>query len=283
MRIENKVAVITGASSGFGKNLAKRLVGKGAKVVLADLNIKEGEQLAQELNKSKSTKVAVFIQCNVTDDRQLRAAIDKAQSEFGGFDIMINNAGIIEKRHLFADETENWKAVLDVNLTAVVNGTRLAVDAFRRQGKKPEGSVVVNTASIAGLGPFAMAPAYTASKYGVVGLTQTFRRDLILSHETIQPTEEKKRDPRGGENSAYEAIHELGIRVNAVAPAWAITGLVDGIRETVDKMAITVPVERVMEAFEMLIENDDYCGNIAVVLQNKPVYIHGMPVSTSKL
>ncbi|KAF8940119.1 hypothetical protein BGZ47_007874, partial [Haplosporangium gracile] len=134
MRVENKVAIITGASSGLGKALAERLVSKGAKVILGDIDIRDGLHLANELNYGKKEEVAYFVQCDVTKYDQQAALFTAAQAHFGRVDIIANNAGIAENVPLWEDEEGIWKKVIDIDLSAVIEGTRLGIEALKKQG-----------------------------------------------------------------------------------------------------------------------------------------------------
>ncbi|KAF9963611.1 hypothetical protein BGZ70_007303 [Mortierella alpina] len=272
MHVQGKVAIITGAASGFGKALAKRLVNKGAKVLLADIDVNGGEKLAAELNGSgsKSKKVAHFVRCDVTSIQDLSSLFPEALKHFHRFDIMINNSGIMEKTHLFADDHRYWHKVLAVDLVAVIEGTRLAIDAFKvekRAGRLEQGGAIVNTASIVGLYPFPQAPVYTAAKFGVVGFTRCFKREL---HEkSTSYLAESGRGHNDGTHSAYEAVHEMGIRVNAVGPTWADTGLITDIREMATGMMPLVSVDLVVDAFMLLIEDDSLSGDVATIRPEK--------------
>lgn len=93
-----------------------------------------------------------------------------AKTHFGGVDIVINNAGIAERTPLWEDDKGFWKKVIDIDLTAVIEGTRLGIQVLREQGR---GGVIVNTASLAGLYPQPLTPVYSAAKFGVIGLTRS--------------------------------------------------------------------------------------------------------------
>ncbi|KAF9571458.1 hypothetical protein EC968_000489 [Mortierella alpina] len=276
MHVANKVAIITGASSGFGKALAKRLISKGAKVLLADIDVNGGEKLAEELNDSKSKKVAHFVRCDVTSIQDLSSLFPEALKYFHRFDIMVNNSGIMEKTHLFADDHKYWHKVLAVDLVAVIEGTRLAIDAFKvekRAGRLEQGGAIVNTASIAGLYPFPQAPVYTAAKFGVVGFTRCFKKEF---HGKSTPyLDESGTDHGGDTHSAYEAVHEMGVRVNAVGPTWADTGLIKDIREMATGMMPLVSVNLVVDAFMLMIEDDSLSGDVATIRPGKGIHIVG--------
>ncbi|KAG0218850.1 hypothetical protein B0O80DRAFT_251579 [Mortierella sp. GBAus27b] len=249
MLVQDKVAIITGASSGFGKALALRLVGKGAKVILADIDVKDGELLAGELNQGKKDKVAYFVQCNVTNYAQQAAMFEAAEKHFGRVDIVVNNAGIAEYTPLWDDAEGIWKKVIDIDLSAVIEGTRLGILALKKQG---HGGVIINTASLAGLYPQPVMPVYSAAKFGVIGLTRSFK-DF-------------------GSN----------IRVNAVAPSFSDTKIISQFKEAVMSLAPLVPVEQVIDAFMMLIEDDSYSGDIARITAQYGITVIGRATRNSK-
>ncbi|KAF8934408.1 hypothetical protein BGZ58_005723 [Dissophora ornata] len=207
------------------------------KVILADIDIKDGERLANELNYG----------CDVTNYGHQADMFKAAEKHFGGVDIIINNAGIAEKNPLWEDDEGAWKKVIDIDLSAVVEGTRLGIQALKKQGR---GGVIINTASLAGLYPQPLTPVYSAAKFGVIGLTRSCK--------------------------------ELGdnIRVNAVAPS--DTKIISGVKELVMTMAPLVPVELVIDAFMMLIEDDSYRGDVARVTPKYGVSIIGRTVGNSK-
>ncbi|KAG0045492.1 hypothetical protein BGZ83_009313 [Gryganskiella cystojenkinii] len=246
MHVQDKVAIITGASSGLGKALAERLVSKGAKVILGDIDLKDGLRVAAELNHGKDKEVAYFVQCDVTKYDQQADLFTAAKKRFGGVDIIVNNAGIAENAPLWEDKKGIWKKVIDIDLSAVVEGTRLGIEALTAQGR---GGVILNTASLAGLYPQPRTPVYSAAKFGVVGLTRSFKG------------------------------FGKGIRVNAVAPSFADTKIIAPIKEDVMKIAPLVTVEMVTDAFMLLIEDDSYDGDIARVTPQYGISVLGRPTA----
>ncbi|KAI1319143.1 hypothetical protein EDD11_004786 [Mortierella claussenii] len=250
MHVENKVAIITGASSGLGKALAERLVSKGAKVILGDIDRNDGLRLASELNHGKEHQVAYFVQCDVTNYSQLASLFTAAKSQFGGVDIIVNNAGIAEHSPLWEDSKGIWKKVIDIDLSAVVEGTRLGIEALQQQDKE---GVILNTASLAGLYPQPRTPVYSAAKFGVVGFTRSFK-----------DFENKK------------------IRVNAVAPSFAPTKIIEPIKEAVYKMGPLITIDTVTDAFLLLIEDDSFRGDIARITPQYGIQVLGKTAGGSK-
>jgi meso-butanediol dehydrogenase/(S,S)-butanediol dehydrogenase/diacetyl reductase len=183
--LKGKVAVVTGAGRhrGLGEAMAKRLAAEGARVVITDIGTAKGEQFAKqhvgtsaemdeivaEIKKAGGEAVAQV--CDVLDERQVEAAVQKAVSAWGRIDIMINNAGI---GYLMTDilslQQKDWDAVLNVNLRGCFFGTKHAAKQMIKQG---QGGVIINIASQAAKRGFAGAAAYVSSKHGLVGLTRT--------------------------------------------------------------------------------------------------------------
>lgn len=167
MRLEGKVAVITGAASGMGRAMAELFVAEGAKVVAADWNAEALDGAVAEVGANGGAITG--IQGNVADQAQAEAIIDKAIESYGRLDILCNNAGVMDNNHGAADLTnEMWERVLGINLNGPMYLTRKAIPAMLASG----GGVIVNTASVAGVGGGAAGLAYTVSKHGLVGMTK---------------------------------------------------------------------------------------------------------------
>ena len=215
MRLEGKVAAITGAASGFGRASAERFVQEGARVVLGDIQEAEGAAVAESLGDA-----AVFVPCNVTREEDIARLVDTAVEHFGRLDIMFNNAGIVGTVGPIATTpADEWKFTVDILLNSVFYGCKHAARVMTPQGS---GSII-STASTAGilggLGPH----CYTACKHAVVGLTK---------------------------GVAAELCHQ-GIRVNCIAPAGMATAMVaevsTGDHTDIDKtkaiLASTSPIK----------------------------------------
>jgi NAD(P)-dependent dehydrogenase (short-subunit alcohol dehydrogenase family) len=168
MDIDGKVAVVTGAGSGIGRATALAFAAAGSSVVVADIDEVGGAETVGLVHDS-GAGAAVFVRADVTEARSVEAMFAAAQSEFGGVDIVHNNAGLVCGEPLWPDITpETLLRVMNVNLGGVVLGTRLAIPYLRRR----DGGAIVNTASMAALFPMTVDPIYSATKAGVTMFTR---------------------------------------------------------------------------------------------------------------
>ena len=172
MTFESRTALITGGAIGFGRAFARALAAEGANVVLADIDVDGAERTAAELVSSGAHAIAV--DCDVADADQVDAAVAAASAQFGGIDIVINNAGLHLTKYnqpfgaLSRDEIRN---LFDVNVMGVINVTLACRDSMRDRG----GGVVLNISSMAG---YQSATPYAVSKLTVRGLTVAFATEL---------------------------------------------------------------------------------------------------------
>ena len=165
--LEGKVSIITGASSGIGAATAKIFAREGASLALVDVNVEGGQRVASEIQSGGGE--AMFVQTDVSDEEEVRFAIEQTVSRFGRLDCAFNNAGISGgKIPLTNYPRELWDRVIAVNLT----GVWLCVQQEIRQMLENGGGSIVNTASIAGLIGWGVG-AYSAAKHGVIGITRS--------------------------------------------------------------------------------------------------------------
>ena len=168
MDMRGKVAVITGAGSGIGRATAVRLAREGASVIVADLDEPGSRETVARITEVGGTAAAV--QADVTRETDVRRMLATAEEQYGGVDILCNNAGITSGTLDFTQATsEQWQRVIDVNLRAVILGTHLALPLLRRRG----GGAIVHTASLAAFVGFPPDPVYAATKAGVVMFTHS--------------------------------------------------------------------------------------------------------------
>lgn len=168
--IENKVVVITGASSGLGEALARRLVKDGAKLVLGARRVDRLKKLAQDLNLSPEAAV----QTDVTQPEQVQALVDKAVSLYGRVDVMVNNAGLMPHSLLERKKFDDWNAMIDVNLKGVLYGIAAALPYMQQQ----KSGHIINTSSVAGHKVRAGSAVYAATKTAVRVISEGLRQEV---------------------------------------------------------------------------------------------------------
>lgn len=217
-----KVALVTGGASGLGRVSAIALAKEGAKVVVSDVSVGEGEATVQMITQAGGQ--AIFTKTDVTKSSEVEAMVAETIKTFGRLDFALNNAGVDGVRARTADYPEDlWHQVININLTGVFLCLKQELPVMVKQGS----GVIVNMSSVAGVTGFPGHAAYTASKHGVIGLTKTAAIDYA----------------------------KLGIRVNAICPAYTRTPMVTRMLEqTPDleaKLISRVPLRRLGTAEEI--------------------------------
>ncbi|TNB74174.1 glucose 1-dehydrogenase [Arthrobacter sp. BB-1] len=168
-RVIDKVALVTGGARGIGAAVAARLHGEGARVVIGDVLDEEGKETAERMGSG-----ALYVHLDVTSPQDWEAAVGAAVETFGGLNILVNNAGIVNFASIEDYTLDQWNAVIAVNLTGTFNGIKAAIPAL----KHSKGGSIINISSIAGIRGYEQIPGYTASKFGVRGLTKSAALDL---------------------------------------------------------------------------------------------------------
>ena len=245
MRLKDKVCIVTGGAAGIGKATAQKFASEGAQVVICDVNAELGQALANELGNNAS-----FYKVNVTNRHEVQSWIEDVIAKYGRIDVLINNAGITRDGQFvkFKDgelvgqmSEEAFDAVIAVNLKGVFNCTQAVVPFMIKQG----GGCVVSASSVVGLyGNFGQTN-YAATKFGVIGMTKTWAREL----------------------GRYQ------IRVNAVAPGFVLTDMVLKMPENVlATMANNTPLKRLAQPEEIA---NVYCW----LASDEASYVHGAVIS----
>ncbi|MCS5669027.1 MAG: glucose 1-dehydrogenase [Dehalococcoidia bacterium] len=172
MRLEGKVALITGAARGQGAAEARLFAQEGAKVLLADVSDPEGIAVAAEIAEAGGN--AVYVHLDVTNEAEWDAAVQVAVSSFGKLDVLVNNAGIWRRGHVMETSSEQWDDIMDVNAKGVFLGTKAAIPEMRKAG----GGSIVNISSTAGLVGSKTSSAYSASK----GAVRIFSKSTAIQY-----------------------------------------------------------------------------------------------------
>jgi NAD(P)-dependent dehydrogenase (short-subunit alcohol dehydrogenase family) len=215
LSFENKVALVTGAASGMGLATANAFAHVGAAVVLADF--REAAVKAEAEKLTASGHKAIAISCDVSDDAQVAAMMDRTIAEFGRLDAAFNNAGVMARIAPTAESRyEEWERVIGINLRGVWSCMKYELRQMERQGT----GAIVNNASVGALTGNPGIGSYIASKHGVIGLTRTAALEYVKN----------------------------GIRVNAVNPGLIDTQIardvVSGDEQAYGEIAKSVPIGR---------------------------------------
>jgi len=235
MRLENKVAIITGAAQGIGRATALRFAKEGARVVVADIELETARNAVQEITAASGTAIAVEV--NVTDRDSVDKMVQTALATYGRIDILVNNAGILRDAQLRKMTEEDFDAVINVNLKGVFNCTQAVSPIMVKQGS----GVILNASSVvAAYGNFGQTN-YVAAKAGVVGMTKVWAREL----------------------------GRKGIRVNAVAPGIIRTRMTEGIPDKIMEKLL----ERI--ASNRLGEPEEVANAYLWLASNEASYVNG--------
>jgi NAD(P)-dependent dehydrogenase (short-subunit alcohol dehydrogenase family) len=246
MRLESKVAIVTGGGSGIGRATSIAFAAEGAAVVVADVVVESGEETVEIIRSAQGQ--AVFVKTDVTQADDVRAMVDKAVEVFGRLDCAFNNAGITAPRvSVSRCPEDSWDRMIAINLKGVFLCMKYELPAMLRSG----GGSIVNTSSVQGLVADDGHPAYAASKHGVLGLTKT----------------------------AAVQYAKAGIRVNAVCPGIVRTPMTERVfADNPDTKATVLamqPMERLAMPEEVAQAVIWLCSKEASFITGHPLPIDG--------
>ena len=241
MKLQGKVAIVTGATKGIGIGCADEMLKEGAKVVLTGRSVDLGKEAAQRISRSEGD--TLFVACDVKDSSQVKNLIDTTVNHFGRLDIMVSNAGTNGKAEFLDVTEEDWDRIIDTNLKGVFLCGQYAAKQMVKQG---EGGVIINMSSVMAVLGLKNQVAYSASKGGINQLTKVMSLGLV----------------------------DYGIRVNAIGPGPIMTELMLRVAEDEEVMngiLRRTPAGRVGSCEEV--------GRVAVFLASDDAsFIHGQTI-----
>lgn len=241
MRLKDKVSIITGAANGIGKATALKFGQEGAKVVVCDLKQNEVDAVVNEIKAAGGQAMGAVV--NVTSDADIKAAVDAVMKAWGRVDVLVNNAGITMDSTMKKMTEEQWDRVIDINLKGVWRCTKAVTDIMLAQNS----GVILTTSSVVGLyGNFGQTN-YAATKFGVIGMTKTWAKEL-------------------GKNN---------IRAVAVCPGFIGTEMVRAMpEEVIKKIESGIPLRRLGKPEEM-------ASTFAFLASDEAGYITGVAIEAS--
>ena len=214
MRLENKVAIITGASSGIGKETARLFCQEGAKITGTSRSIDKLEQVCREIGGNEEKMI--YVKGDVTNREDMEEVVRRTIDTFGRVDILINNAGITQDALVTKMTKEQWNNVLNVDLSGAFNCIQVVAPHMIEQGS----GVILNASSVSGIYGNIGQTNYAAAKAGLIGMTKTLAKEL----------------------------GRKGIRVNAVAPGFIKTPMTETVPDKIMNMILErTPLHRMGE------------------------------------
>lgn len=243
MSLEGKVALVTGASRGIGKEIALELARKGANVVV---NYAGSESRAQEtVEEIKALGRESFaIQANVKDASDVQRMIDETIARFGALHILVNNAGITRDNLMLRMKEEDWDEVLDTNLKGVFLATKLV----SRQMMKQRWGRIINISSVVGFSGNAGQANYSAAKAGIIGLTKSSARELASRN----------------------------ITVNAIAPGYIVTDMTDQLADSIkEELLKQIPLGRLGEPKDIAKMTAFLAGDDSSYITGQTFHVNG--------
>lgn len=241
MRLADRVAVVTGAGRGLGAAMAQRLAEDGARVVVVDINGEDAERMAAELTRGGHESLAET--CDVTDRSQVAGMMQRIKERFGRLDILVNNAGITRDASFFKMTDDQWRTVLDVNLTSMFICTQ---EAARYMAEQQSGRVICISSLSGNEGNFGQAN-YSAAKAGVIGFVKSLSKELARK----------------------------GVLINAVSPGFIESEMTAQIPDKVRDMLIArVPQGRGGQPEEV-------AGVVAFLASEDAAYVNGQTLNVN--
>lgn len=239
--IKNKVVIVTGGTRGIGLATVKAFLHNGAKVVLCGSRKETVDKALNELSEINAQYEVMGFSTNLLEISEIETMMNEVSNKWGAIDVLINNAGISDKVSIFDQDSEHFANVMDINVQAVFNCSKIAAEKMKEKGS----GVILNTSSIVSINGQKSGVGYPTSKFAINGLTKSLARELGC----------------------------FGIRVNAVAPGVIATDMVAALDKTiVDTMAANIPLGR-------LGQPEDIANTFLFLASDMAAYISGAVLS----
>lgn len=233
--LENKVAIVTGASRGIGKVIAEQIAKAGTKTVCVSRSFNDVEKVAKYVNEQGFTAIAMA--CDISDGKQFQKLTKSVIEKFGSVDILVNNAGVTKDNLIMRMSDDDWNVVIDTNLKGAFNGTK----AVTRHMMKQRSGRIINISSVVGLIGNAGQANYAASKAGLIGLTKATAKELA----------------------------SRGITANCIAPGYIETDMTNRLPEKMKNALIEqIPLGRIGQA-------TDIAATVCFLASDEAGYITG--------
>jgi len=227
-KLDGKVAVITGASSGIGEATAEALAAEGASVVISARRRDRLEDLVERISGDGGKAVAV--ECDITEEEQAHGLIRQAKDEFGRVDILVNNAGVMQLSEVEKGLSDEWRTMFEVNVLGLLYVTDAAIETMKEQGS----GHLVNISSLASRGTRPALGVYSGTKMAVNGISEALRQELLEDNirvtmvepgavETELPEHITDEEARQGLNTMLEQLEPLKAEDIAIAITYVVT------------------------------------------------------------
>ena len=251
-RFENKVAIVTAAGQGIGKGIALKLSEEGAKVVIADIDVESGKNVVKEFEGNGGEGLA--IRTDVSNSDEVKRMVDTAMDRFRRIDILVNNAGVNKPAFILDVKEEDWDLMMNVNLKGVFLCSKAVISHMIDQ----KGGKIINISSISGKKGGTWLSPYCATKFGVIGFTQSIARELA----------------------------PYSINVNCVCPGIVFTPLWDKLAKVFSKK-LNMPADKVKEYYASRIPlkrpatPEDIARVVAFLCSDEASYMTGQAVNVT--
>ncbi|WP_347549958.1 glucose 1-dehydrogenase [Pseudalkalibacillus hwajinpoensis] len=238
MRLTDKVAIVTGGGGGIGRATSLRFASEGANVVVSDIHEESGKETVKQIHEQGGD--AIFVRTDTSLEGEMKALVEECQKQYGGLDILFNNAGVSNEEVKLADlSVDEWDRVVSINLKGVFLGMKYAIPEM----EKRSGGAIVNTSSLLGFKGKKYMAAYNASKGGVITLTKNAALDY------------------GSKN----------IRVNAVCPGVIDTNIVTPWKEDERKW----PIISKANALKRVGQPEEIANAVLFLVSDEASYVTG--------